>query len=158
MTSANITRSGGSWAAYGAAAWSFIFAVLHSVWAAGWYPGLPAAQARKAFQSAGFLIYDVAVAVLCALGVVVAMALARRETLGRTNRLIGMLASSGVAVLALRAGGGLVQILYLVATGRYVPDPMHLYELWFCLGATLFAVSTWRFWRARSSGSARPAG
>lgn len=147
MTPTNSTRSHGSWVAYGAAAWSFIFAVLHALWAAGWYLGLPAAQAQKAFQRTWFLIYDIVIAGLCGLGVVVAVALARRAAVGLTGRLIGVLAWVGTALLVLRGGGAIVQTLYLLAARRYAFEPMHLYTVWFCLGAVLFAVSTLRFWR-----------
>jgi len=153
MTPTNITRSHDSWLAYGAAAWSFIFAVLHALWAAGWYVGLPSSSAQKAFQRPWFLIYDIVIAGLCGLGVVVALALARRAAAWRIGRLIGGLAWVGTAVLVLRGGGAVVETLYLVAAGRYVFEPMHLYTLWFCLGAVLFAVSTWRFWRVRGQPS-----
>jgi hypothetical protein len=63
----------------------------------------------------------------------------------------------GTAVLALRAGDGFLQTLYLVAAQRYVFELMHLYDFWFCTGAVLFAVSTWRFWRDLSSKAARAA-
>jgi len=148
-------RRPGSWVAYAAAAWSLIFAVLHAVWAAGWYVGLPAAQAQKAFERTWFLVYDLVVAGLCGLGVFVATALARNGA--RAGRLLGLLASGGAAVLLLRAGGGVVETLYLAVAGRYVFEPMHLYTLWFGMGAILFAITAWRFWRGRSAGSARAA-
>jgi len=148
-------RPAGSWVAYAAAAWSLIFALLHAVWAAGWYLGLPAAQAQKAFERTWFLVYDLVVAGLCGLGVFVAAALARNGA--RAGRLLGLLASGGAAVLLLRAGGGVVETLYLAAAGRYVFEPMHLYTLWFGMGAILFAITAWRFWRGRSAGSARAA-
>jgi len=148
-------RPTGSWVAYAAAAWSLIFAALHAVWASGWYVGLPAAQAQKAFERTGFLVYDIVVAGLCGLGVFVAAALARKGA--RAGRLVGLMASVGAAVLMLRALGAVVQTLYLVAAGRYVFEPMHLYTLWFGIGAILFAIAARRFWRGRSAGSARAA-
>jgi hypothetical protein len=146
-------RPAGSWVAYAAAAWSLIFGVLHAVWAAGWYVGLPAAQAQKAFERTWFLVYDLVVAGLCGLGVFVAAALARGGA--RAGRLLGLLASVGAAVLGLRAVGAVVETLYLVAAGRYVFEPMHLYTLWFGMGAFFFALTARRFWRGRSAGTAR---
>jgi hypothetical protein len=58
-------------------------------------------------------------------------------------------------VLALRGGAGAAQTLYLAATGRNVLQIYRLWEAWFCLGALLFAVSAWRFWRVSRAG-ARP--
>jgi H+/gluconate symporter-like permease len=147
----------GSWVAYSAATWSLIFAVFHVLWALGWYLGLPASQAQKTFSRTWFLIYDLVVAGLCVLGVLVAVALARRGSSKRMNRLAVGFGCVGTAVLALRAGGGFLQSLYLVATQQYVFELMHLYDLWFGLGAVLFAISTWRFWRDLSSETTRAA-
>mgnify|MGYP001425962893 CR=1 FL=1 len=36
---------------------------------------------------------------------------------------------------------------YLVITGRYVYQPMHLYEMWFWLGAVLFSMTLLRLHR-----------
>ncbi len=130
-----------------AALWALIFAALHVVWATGWYIGLDQEFARKAFQQRWFLIYDLAVAGLCALAVCVALALVRpwRERLPRP--LVGSLAWCGTGVLVLRGGAGALQTGYLVATGRRIQAVFWIWEVWFCLGAALFGLSTWRFWR-----------
>lgn len=139
------SRAKGAWAAYAAALWALIFAFLHGAWAAGWYVGLPEAEARWAFSRRWFWFYDVIVTAACALAVLVALALVRPEGHRAPRRLVGILAWSGTGLLVLRGGGGILQTVYLVAAGRYVPKPMHLYELWFCLGAILFSMSLWRF-------------
>jgi Protein of unknown function (DUF3995) len=136
-----------SWAAYGAAVWALSFSVLHFLWAAGWYVGLNEESARKAFQQRWFLVYDLVAAVLCALAVVVALALVRPWGRRLPRRLVGMLAWSGTAILALRGGAGLAQSLYIAVTEKNVFALFELWEIWFCVGAVLFGLSTWRFWR-----------
>ena len=46
-----VKKSEQSLAAYAAALWALVFAVLHLVWAAGWYVGLEPEQAREAFDA-----------------------------------------------------------------------------------------------------------
>jgi hypothetical protein len=43
---------------YGATLWALIFGLLHVAWALGWYIGLDAEMARKAFEHGWFLAYD----------------------------------------------------------------------------------------------------
>lgn len=149
MTTTTVTSAGfkGSWAGYGAALWALIFAALHVVWAAGWYVGLPEEEARKAFQQTWFLVFDLVVAGMCALAILVALALVQPWGRRLPRWLLSLLAWGGTGLLVLRGGGGVIQTVYLVVTGRYVADPMHLYEVWFCLGAILFGLSAWRFRR-----------
>jgi hypothetical protein len=140
-------HSAHSWAGYAAALWALIFAALHLAWAAGWYVGLEPEQARKAFDKTWFMVYDLVVAGLCALAVPVALALAQPWGRRLPRWLVGLFAWGGTVLLVLRGGGSIVQTVYLVATGRFVAEWMHLWELWFYLGAALFGLSTWRFWR-----------
>ncbi len=142
-------RFRGSWTAYAASLWALIFAVLHLVWAAGWYIGLDAEQARKAFDRTWFMVYDLVVAGMCALAVPVALALVQPWGRRLPRRLVGVLAWGGTALLLLRAGGSVVQGLYLAATGTPIATLLRFWELWFYLGAFLFCLSTWRFWSAR---------
>jgi hypothetical protein len=144
-----------SWAGYGAALWALIFAVLHVVWATGWYVGLNEELSRQAFQQRWFLIYDLVVAGLCALAVWVALALVQPWGRRLPRLLVGGLAWCGTALLVLRGGAGAVQTAYVLATGRSILVVYRLWEVWFCVGAILFGLSTWRFWRA-SRGAARP--
>jgi hypothetical protein len=146
-----------SWTAYAAAAWALIFAVLHVVWASGWYVGLNQELARGAFQQRWFLIYDIVVAGLCAVAAWVALALVRPWGMRLPRLLVGGLAWCGSAVLVLRAGAGATQTLYVAVTGRNVLGVDRLWEVWFCLGAFLFGLSTWRYWRT-SQGRRPPAG
>lgn len=144
-----------SWVGYAAALWALIFAVLHVLWATGWYVGLDPELSRKAFEQRWFLIYDLVVAALCALAVLVALALVHPWGTRLPRTLVSGLAWCGSAVLLLRGGAGAAQTLYLAATGRSILVVYRLWELWFCVGAVLFGVSTWRFWRA-SGAIARP--
>jgi hypothetical protein len=144
-----------SWTGYAAALWALIFAVLHVVWAAGWYVGLDPELSRKAFQQRWFLIYDLVVAGLCAVAVWVALALVQPWGMRLPRSVVGGLAWCGSAVLILRGGAGAAQTAYVAATGRSILGVYRLWEVWFCLGALLFGLSTWRFWRA-SRGIGRP--
>jgi hypothetical protein len=128
--------------AYGAAIWASIFAVFHIVWAAGWYPLLDAEQARIAFAVPWKWWYDVAVAGMCVIAIPVA--LAPVTSLGQhvPRPLVFALAVTGSVLLGLRAAASLVQIGYLIATGRL--SGIGIWEPWFYLGAVLFGVSTWR--------------
>lgn len=146
-------QSDNYWAAYAAALWALVFAVLHLVWAAGWYVGLEQEQARKAFDKTWFLVYDLVVAGMCAFAVPVALALAQPWGRRLPRWLVGLFAWSGTTLLVLRGGGTIVQTVYFAAVGRFVPEWMMLWELWFYLGAVLFALSTWRFWRAHPTPS-----
>ena len=136
-----------SWAPYGAALWALSFSALHFLWAAGWYVGLNEESARRAFQQRWFLVYDLVAAVLCALAAVVALALVRPWGRRLPRWLVGSLAWSGTGLLVLRGGAGLAQSLYIAAIEKNVSAVFEFWEIWFCVGAVLFGLSTWRFWR-----------
>jgi hypothetical protein len=138
----------GSWTGYAAALWALIFAVLHFVWAMGWYVGLDQELSRKAFQQRWFLIYDLVVAGLCIVGVWVALALVQPWGRRLPRSLVGGLAWCGSVLLLLRGGAGAAQTAYVAATGPSVLVAYRIWEVWFCLGALLFGLSTWRFWWA----------
>jgi hypothetical protein len=144
-------RGPGVGVGYAAALWSAIFAILHFVWATGWYVGLRKEEAEWAFSRRWFWIYDIVVAGTCTLGVVVALALV--EPWGRRVPRWPLIALAwiGTGLLWLRGGGAVLQTAYLLITREYAPDPMHLYSLWFCLGAVLFTVALRRFGRITSS-------
>lgn len=139
----------GSWVGYAAALWALIFAAFHIVWASGWYIGLDAEQTRIAFAKRWFLVYDLVVAGICAFAVPVALALTMPWGCRLPRRLVGLFAWGGTGLLVLRAGGSLIQLLYMVTTGTFVPQPRDLWEVWFYIGAVLFSMSTWRFWRVK---------
>lgn len=136
------------WVGYSAAVWALIFAVLHVVWAMGWYVGLHQESARKAFQQRWFLVYDLIAAGLCVLAVAVGLALVQSWGRRIPRALIGALAWGGAGLLALRGAAGVVQLVYLKAIGRDVSVMFAWWDVWFCLGAVLFSVSIWQFWRA----------
>lgn len=135
------------WAAYAAALWSVSFTLLHVAWAAGWYVGLNAQEAERAFRQTWFLVYDFIAAALCAVAAVVAVKLAQPKK-NLTSRSLKFLAWSGTAVLALRGAAGIVKIGYLAFDGRNIFERMQLWEIWFCLGAIFFALATRRFEKA----------
>ena len=144
-----------SWTGYAAALWALIFAVLHVIWATGWYVGLDPELSRKAFEQRWFLIYDLVVAAVCALAVFVALALVHPWGARLPRVLVVGLAWCGSALLVLRGGAGVAQTLYVAATGASVLVAYRLWEVWFCVGAVLFGASTWRFSRVPSA-VARP--
>ncbi len=135
-----------SWFGYAAASWAFTFGCLHLAWATGWYIGLEKQQAQSAFAHPWFLVYDLVVAGMCALGVGVATALVRPWGLRLPRRAVGGIAAAGTALLALRGGAAVAQAISLAARNEFVLRPMHLWDAWFCLGALLFALATWKYW------------
>jgi hypothetical protein len=144
-------RSRLSWAAYAAALWALIFAVFHVIWATGWYVGLDHVQARIAFAKTPFFIYDLVVAGMCAFAVPVALALEMPWGRRVPRWLVGLFAWGGTGLLVLRSVASIVQGVYLIGSRQFVVDSRVKWELWFYLGAILFSLSTWRFWRHRPS-------
>ena len=142
----------GSWASYGAALWALSFSVIHVLWATGWYVGLNEEAARKAFQQRWFLVYDLVAAVSCALGVAVALALVQPWGRRLPRWLVGILAWSGTGLLVLRGGAGMAQSVYVAATEKNVWAVFEFWEIWFCVGAVLFGLATWKFWRLSRPG------
>jgi hypothetical protein len=140
-------RSKSAWAGYGAALWALIFAVFHIIWATGWYIGLDAEQARIAFAKTSFLVYDLVVAGICVFAVLVGLALAMPWGSRISRRLVNLFAWAGTGLLVLRSIASIIQAVYLIASGQFVIESRGLWELWFYLGAILFGISTWRFWR-----------
>lgn len=136
-----------AWVAYAAALWALVFAVFHVIWAFGWYVGLDQEEARLAFRNPLFFAYDVVVAGMCVLAVVVALAAVSRWGGLLPRRAVAFCAWTGTALLVLRAGASLIQTAYLVATGRFTVEVLGIWEPWFYVGALLFGVSTWRTWR-----------
>ncbi len=138
-----------SWPAYGAALWSLVFAVFHVVWALGWYVGLDAEMARKAFQVTWKLVYDLVIAGMCVLGVFLALAFVRPWGRRLPRCGINFVGWCATGLLLLRSGGSIVQTIYFALAGKLMSilHPMALWELWFYLGTTLFCLSFWRFRR-----------
>jgi hypothetical protein len=144
----NSDHSKGSWVGYAAATWAFIFAVLHIVWATGWYVGLQDEAAKKAFEKPWFLMYDLIVVGMCLIAAAVALALVQPWGRRLPRWLVGILAWAGTSLLVLRAGGSAVQSVYLAATGKFVPHPGFVWDIWFGLGALLFALTLWRYYHS----------
>ena len=149
-TTTTADSSRGAWFGYGAAVWSFVFAIFHTIWAMGWYVGLNPESASIAFAKTSFLIYDIVVAVICAFAVLVALALVMPWGRRLPRWLVGFFAWTGTGLLAVRSVASVVHGVYFIVTGQFPLEIRGVWELWFYLGAILFAVSTWRFWRASS--------
>ena len=126
---------------YAAALWALIFAFLHVVWWAGWYVLLPQEEARWSFSRPWFRIYDLVVAGACLLAALVALALVQSWGRRVPRLLLSSIAWTGTGLLILRGCATLLQTVYLVITRQYVFQPMHLYEIWFWLGALLFSMT-----------------
>ena len=130
-----------------AAVWSFVFAVFHCLWAAGWYVGLDPVQARAAFARPTFLAYDLVVALMCIIAVPLSLALAMPWGRQVPRRLLLWLAWAGTTLLMLRAVASLGQAGYELITGRFTLDRMGVWEPWFWVGAGLFASNLWLYRR-----------
>jgi hypothetical protein len=144
------SRSRFSWAAYAAALWALIFAVFHVIWATGWYVGLNPETARIAFAQTPFFVYDLLVAGICAFAVPVALALAMPWGRRLPRGLVGLFAWTGTGLLVLRSVASVIQAVYLIVTRQFPVEIRGLWELWFYLGAILFSLATWGFWRHRA--------
>ncbi len=142
------------WIACAAASWAGVFAAFHIIWAAGWYIGLDPVQAQAAFSKPWMLAYDLVVAGICIVAVPVALAIAMPWGQRVPRRLLLALAWTGTGLLLLRAAGSLIQAVYLLVTGHLTLLSMGVWEPWFYLGATLFAINSWQYWRRDLAGSA----
>ncbi len=132
------------WVAYAAAVWAFVFACFHVVWALGWYPLLNAEGARAAFATPWKWTFNAVVAVMCVIAVPVALAPVMAWGRRIPGALVYALAVIGSSLLVLRAAASLIQVGFLVITGRFRLAAMGIWEPWFYLGAILFGLSTWR--------------
>jgi hypothetical protein len=135
------------WLAYAAAGWALVFAGFHIVWAAGWYIGLDPVQAAAAFAVPWKLAYDLVVAGMCIVAVPVVLALAMPWGRRVPRRLLSTLAWTGTGLLVLRAVASLIEAVYLLLVGRFSLRDLGVWEPWFYLGATLFGINVWRYWR-----------
>ena len=140
-------RRPGAWVAYAAALWALIFATFHIIWACGWYIGLDQEEARTAFGKPLFFAWDVVVAGMCVLAVPIALAPVQPWGRRLPLRLLRSGAWVGTVLLVLRAAASLVETAYLLSVGRFTIEAMGIWEPWFFLGAILFGLSTWRYWR-----------
>jgi hypothetical protein len=143
----------GKWLAFAAAIWALTFAAFHIVWAAGWYVGLDAAQARAAFAKPAFLAYDLVVAGVCLLAVPIALAPVRPWGRRLQVRQVRFVAWLGTSLLVARASASILHVAYLSSSGRLSLRSLGIWEPWFYVGAVLFAGSTWRYWRRLPSAS-----
>jgi hypothetical protein len=127
---------------YGAAAWSFIFGILHALWASGIYFLLPAEQAAKAFSQTGFYTYNLIVVSVCIIGVLLALIQSSVIHTRISPSIIRFFGYAVVVLLSLRGLTGVLQILYLTVFQNKVLSPMALYDVWFCLGGFLYFINT----------------
>jgi hypothetical protein len=71
---------------YATAAWAFIFSIFHFIWAMGWYVGLNAKEAEKAFAKPLFFAFDLLIAVMCAIAVPIALVFVRPWEKGKLRK------------------------------------------------------------------------
>ena len=133
-----------SWTGYGAALWSLIFAIMHFIWATGWYVGIEPGPPRGEWQEKWFLTYDLTVAGICVFAVPVALAIVRPWGRLIPRWMVGLFAWTGTTLLVLRGVGAMLQTLFFLLTEGHAR--LHFWDVWFCVGAVLFGLGTWRFW------------
>ena len=122
-----------------ATAWAVLFAVAHAYWALGGRVGVPG-DTDPIAERPLFLVYDVVAGVLCLMGAALLIALrgARRRSAAPRRGVITALRLGG-AMLALRAAVGLVGDAVLIVGGELRASM--LFDVWFLLGAALFALA-----------------
>jgi hypothetical protein len=138
------------WIAHAAATWALIFGVLHFVWAGGWYIGLDPVAAKAAFAVPWKLAYDLVAGVMCFVAAPVALALVMPWGRRVPRRLLSSIAWAGIGLLVLRAVASIVQVTYFVLTGRFTWRALGIWEPWFYVGATLFALTLWQYQREKT--------
>lgn len=136
---------------FGAAAWTIVFGVLHFVWAAGFYIFLPEELAAKAFGRKWFLIYDFTAGFLCIVGAILVFLSANRFGNSRFRAAVKILIFTGTIILVLRAVAGIGKFIYLLFQKQSLPEALSYWDLWFCLGASLFALILWQITRRGKS-------
>lgn len=105
-------------------------------------------MARKVFHTTWKLVYDIVVAAICVLGVFLASAFVQLWGRRLPRRAVSFIGWCAIALLLLRSGGSIIQMIYFAVTGKLkgiLHHPMVLWELWFYLGTMLFCLSFWRF-------------
>lgn len=130
-------------AGYGAAFWALIFSIVHFLWAAGWYVGLRGEGWREAFERPWFYVYNLFAAGMCAVAVPLALGLTRRWERVFYTRLFYFFGWSATLLLTLRGILGVINFAYLGISGNDIANPMFLWDMWFCLGGSLFGLATW---------------
>ena len=89
---------------------------------------------------------------MCALGVVVALALARPLEGRLPRKIMNLLACCGAGLLVLRGGAGIIKIIYLgLVSGGDAINTSASWDVWFCVGALLFSLAIWQSWHANYS-------
>ena len=109
--------------------------------------------ARAAFAVPWKYAYNLVAAAMCVIAVPVMLAIAMPWGRRVPRGLIGGLAWIGTGLLVLRAGASVIQAMWIIATGRSVR--LGIWEPWFYLGATLFAIAMWHYRRAAGNPSKR---
>lgn len=131
--------------AYAAAAWAFIFGIFHFIWALGWYVGLDAKQAEKAFARPLFYAFDLLIVAMCAVAVPMALAFVRPRDKWLPRKFVDAVAWSGTILLVLRSGS-ILQTAYLLVTKQFSGElRVVVWEMWFYAGAILWGLTVWHF-------------
>src|SRR4029434_8057354 len=88
---------------YATAAWAFIFSIFHFIWAMGWYVGLNAKEAEKAFAKPLLYAFDLLIATMCAIAVPIALEFVRPSEKRKSHKFVSALAWTGTILLGLRS-------------------------------------------------------
>ena len=124
-----------------ASLWAVFFAALHLAWACGWYVGLDPVAAAKTFARPWFLAYDVIVALACCIAASAFSVLATNHV-GRVRYAAHVVSVVAAFVVTLRAVAGLGAIAWRGSS--LAAAFASWWDLWFVLGAVLFAAATLR--------------
>ena len=128
-----------------AALWALLFGLLHFIWAAGIYVGLPAEQAKEAFKRDWFYIYNLVAASLFIVAVALAVALYIGKTTGK--RFVIVCAWFCSAILLLRGTAAVLSNLYFMLDSAPNRTSITFWDIWFIIGGLLFVTSARRFQR-----------
>ena len=135
-----------------AATWFFVFGLFHLLWVFGWYIGLDTDKASEAFQRNWFWIYNVIATVLCFVGGLLSLHL---QTVSKHRWVRTAVVYGGwiaFVLLVLRSLGFLAQVVGGIAVANFdFLTPLQLWDVWFCIGATLFAIAFQRYRLAAKS-------
>ena len=131
---------------YAAAAWAFTFGIFHFIWAMGWYVGLDAKEAEKAFAKPLLYAFNLLIAAMCALAVPIALVFVRPSEKRKLHKFVSALAWTGAILLVLRSTASIVQTVYLLVTQQFSGElRVVVWEVWFYCGAILWGLTVWHF-------------
>ncbi|HMR81507.1 MAG TPA: hypothetical protein PKE30_00135 [Niabella sp.] len=138
-----------NYAAYLAALWSFLFGVVHFIWAADFYWGLPKEPAKQAFEKDWFYIYNLVAGMLFLFAAGLAMLLGSNTT--KWKRSVIVCGWCCTMVLIFRGTAAVILWLYFIITPHSGYSSISIWDIWFLTGGLLFLLSVLRFQRLCST-------